>query len=379
MEVNNLNYDNILDQVDIENLFSEDPVDDNTQQDPEPAENDNQDKDTEVNKDNLFDTLESVGDGKNGDNTGNVIENNDDTSPKLYSSIAKALFDDGVFQNLDIKEEDVLNIKTAEDFIDLYKKDREAGLDSVQKRINDALNANVQPSVISNYERTIDFLENITEDQINAETEQGEELRRNIIAQDYANRGYSEDRIKRELKKSFDSGNDKEDAIEALKSNIEFYRDSYDQLIEEAKEIQKREIEQRKRQAEDLKTSIFNEKDMFGSQDVGRAIRQRAFDAIAKPSYKDPQTGMQYTELQKYQKDNPIEYLKNLSMIWALTDGFTKIDGLFKGEVKKQVKKGFSELENKLNGTSRNKDGSLRFVTGVDDDNSFLKNIKLDI
>jgi len=41
------------------------------------------------------------------------------------------------------------------------------------------------------------------------------------------------------LKKSFDSGNDKEDAIEALKSNIEFYTNGYNEIINEAKKAQK--------------------------------------------------------------------------------------------------------------------------------------------
>ena len=378
MEANFLNYDNILDQNDIENLFS-DQVDENTQQEPEPTDKQETGEHTEVDKDNLFEPLESVGDGENqGEDTGNANKDNGSTSP--YSSIAKALFDDGVFQNLEITEEEVANIKTADDFIELYRKDRDAGLDNEQKRISEALNANVQPSVISNYERTLKFLNSITEDQLDAETEEAEELRKNLIAQDYQNRGYSEDRINRELKKSFDSGNDKEDAIEALRSNLEYYTQGYNDIVEDAKKAQKQEIERRKQQAEDLKKSIFDEKDMFGKQDVKRNIRQRAFDAISKPFYKDPESGIQYTEIQKYQNDNPIEYMKNMSILFALTDGFKNVEGLFKNEVNKRVKKGFSELESKLiNGTSRNSDGSLKFVTGTDDDNNFFRNIRLDI
>lgn len=380
MEANFLNYENILDQEDIENLFSDQVDDKTTQQEPEPSGEQNTGENTEVDKDNLFEPLESVGDGENqGGESGNAKNNNGATSPINYSSIAKAFFDDGVFQNLDITDEDIANIKTANDFIELYRKDRDAGLDNDQKRINEALNANVQPSVVNNYEMTIRFLNGITEEQLNAETEEAEELRKNLIAQDYQNRGYSEERINRELKKSFDSGNDKEDAIEALRSNIEYYTDSYNKIIDDAKKAQQKEIEDRKKMAENIKMSIFDEKDMFGKQDIKRNVRQRAFDAISRPFYKDPETGQQYTEIQKYQKDNPVEYMKNLSMLWAITNGFTNIDGLFKNEVRKQVKKGFSELENKLNGTTRNNDGSLRFVSGTDDDNNFFKNIRLDI
>ena len=378
MEANFLNYENILDQNDIENLFS-DQVEENTQQEPESTEKQETGEHTEVDKDNLFGPLESVGDGENqGEDTGNANKDNGYTSP--YSSIAKALFDDGVFQNLEITDEEIANVKTADDFIELYRKDRDAGLDNEQKRISEALNANVQPSVIGNYERTLKFLNSITEDQLNAETEEAEELRKNLIAQDYQNRGYSEDRINRELKKSFDSGNDKEDAIEALRSNLEYYTQGYNDIVEDAKKAQKQEIERRKQQAEDLRKSIFDEKDMFGKQDVKRNIRQRAFDAISKPFYKDPESGIQYTEIQKYQNDNPIEYMKNMSILFALTDGFKNVEGLFKNEVNKRVKKGFSELESKLiNGTSRNSDGSLKFVTGTDDDNNFFRNIRLDI
>jgi hypothetical protein len=64
-----------------------------------------------------------------------------------------------------------------------------------------------------------------------------------------------------------------------------------------------------------------------------------------------------------------------------MTNGFKDFDSLTKGKVKKEVRKGLSELEKTLNGTKRNSDGSLKMVTSVTDDpESFItKGFKLDI
>ena len=66
--------------------------------------------------------------------------------------------------------------------------------------------------------------------------------------------------------------------------------------------------------------------------------------------------------------ENKGEFLKNLGLIFTLTDGFKNLDGLVKGKVRKEVKKGLRELENVINNTARTSDGNLRFVGDTDDD-----------
>lgn len=63
---------------------------------------------------------------------------------------------------------------------------------------------------------------------------------------------------------------------------------------------------------------------------------------ITYPSfiYKDPETGEYYTAIQKYEKDNRVDFLKYLGLIFTLTDGFKSLDGLVKGKVKKEVRNG---------------------------------------
>ena len=384
-----LSLDNILGAEEIENLFVED---ENTQDTPPangepPKKEEEPDKDKEettevVDVDNLFtDTPESVGSGKeNTEEKEDTTPKGNGTSPKnFYSSIAKALKEEGIFPDLD--DDGLSKVKDPEDFRDLIDQQIKAGLDERQKRIDEALNAGVEPTEIRKYENTINFLDSIKEENISDEGDKGEKLRKDLIYQDFINRGYSKERATREVQKSFNAGTDIDDAKEALKSNIDFFRDKYDELVNDAKSEAEQEERERKEQAEKLKSSILNDKDVFGDLSVDKSTRQRIYDNIAKPVYKDPETGEYFTAIQKYEMENRTDFLKNIGLLFTLTDGFKNLDGLVKGKVKKEVKKGLRELEHTLNNTARTSDGNLKFVSGVDEDpESFIgKGWNLDV
>lgn len=384
-----LSLDNILGAEEIENLFVED---DETQGTPPangepPKKEEEPSKDKEettevVDVDNLFtDTPESVGSGKeNTEEKEDTTPKGDGTSPKnFYSSIAKALKEEGIFPDLD--DEGLSKVKDPEDFRDLIDQQIKAGLDERQKRIDEALNAGVEPTEIKKYENTINFLDSIKEENISDEGDKGEKLRKDLIYQDFINRGYSKERATREVQKSFNAGTDIDDAKEALKSNIDFFRDKYDELVNDAKSEAEEEEKERKDQAEKLKSSILNDKDVFGDLSVDKSTRQKIYDNIAKPVYKDPETGEYFTAIQKYEMKNRTDFLKNIGLLFTLTDGFKNLDGLVKGKVKKEVKKGLRELEHTLNNTARTSDGNLKFVSGVDEDpESFIgKGWNLDV
>ena len=384
-----LSLDNILGAEEIENLFVED---DKTQDTPPangepPKKEEEPSKDKEettevVDVDNLFtDTPESVGSGKeNTEEKEDTTPKGDGTSPKnFYSSIAKALKEEGIFPDLD--DEGLSKVKDPEDFRDLIDQQIKAGLDERQKRIDEALNAGVEPTEIRKYENTINFLDSIKEENISDEGDKGEKLRKDLIYQDFINRGYSKERAAREVQKSFNAGTDIDDAKEALKSNIDFFRDKYDELVNDAKSEAEQEERERKEQAEKLKSSILNDKDVFGDLSVDKSTRQKIYDNIAKPVYKDPETGEYFTAIQKYEMENRTDFLKNIGLLFTLTDGFKNLDGLVKGKVKKEVKKGLRELEHTLNNTARTSDGNLKFVSGVDEDpESFIgKGWNLDV
>lgn len=370
-----LNIDFIQTPEEIENLFTGD----NTETNGEPptvngGEEKHEEHKTEepVDVDSLFsgDGPESVGSVvKNGqEGAGRGAETSPNNETNFYSSTLDALVKDGVLSGLN--DEDLAKVKTAEDFAEAINKVVESRFDESQKRINDALNAGVEPTEIKKNESIIKYLDSITEENITANDEEADKLRSNIIAQDMLNRGYSEDKIKRELKKSFDAGTDIEDAREALAANKEYYKNIYKDLVDKEQKARKEQDDNNRKSFEELKKSIMEDKDIFGTLPVDKQVRQKIYDNISKASYRDDKTGQMLTAVQKYQRENPKEFIKNLGIIYTLTDGFSNVGKLIQSGVKRQMKSSLRELEHTLSNTSRNSDGSLNLLSGVTDDNS---------
>lgn len=376
-----LSLDNIFTAEEAELLFADDVQEtppETTEEDPKEGKDKDKKETTEVDPESLFEEgrPESVG---SGDNKGTEDTDPDEggTSPNFYSSIAKALTEEGIFPDLD--EETISKVRTPEGFRDLVEKQIQAGLDERQKRIDDALNAGVEPTEVKKFEGAISYLDSITEEDLTDESEKGETLRKNLIYQDFVNRGYSKERATKEVQKSLKGGTDIEDAKEALESNKEFFQEQYDNLVKEAQEQEEATKKERRQQAEALKTSILTDKKVFGEIDVDKKTRQRIYENIVKPVFKDPETGELMTAIQKYERENSTDFLKYVGLLFTMTDGFKNLDGLVKGKVRKEVKKGMRELESKLSGTMRTSDGNLRFANGAEDPESWLKEYSIDV
>ena len=372
-----LDFNNILDEDEISSLFSDD--EENSQESPPEKENNKNENTTEVDVDDIFkdeddsESPESVGSEENKQEKEGTTSDKDGTSPNnFYSSIAKALKEDGILPDLD---DDILDkTETPEDFAQLIESQIQAKFDEKQKRIDEALGVGVEPSMIQQYEKTIDYLDSITDEAISDESEKGETLRKQLIYQDFINRGYSKERATREVTKSFNAGSDIDDAKEALQSHKDFFNDGYKNVIKEAKEAEDKRVAEQKKEADILKKSILEDDKAFNELVVDKASRKKIYENISKPIYKDPETGEYLTAIQKYEQENHTDFMKYVGLIYTLTDGFKNLDGLVKGKVNKEVKKGLKNLENTINGSSRNSDGSLKFVTSkrADDDESYF-------
>lgn len=375
-----LNMENILSDLEIGNLFDDtDNNEDIEKSDKNSKENEDNDT-TEVDLSELFadGKPESVGSGKdNIEGLGNDDPNKGGISPNdnFYSSIASAL-KDSTFPDLDISD-----VKSADKFAESFEKLVQSRLDETQKRINDALNANVEPDVIRQHENAIQSLNNITEQMVKNEGEQGSNLRKQLIYQDYINKGYSKERASREVQKSFNANTDDIDALEALTSIKEYHMKNYQDIVNSKRAEQEKEISDRKKESESLSKSILEDKKIFGDLEVDAQTRKKIIDNISKPVYKDPNSGELLTAVQKYERENHTDFMKNLGLIYTLTDGFKNLNGLLQGKVKKEVKNSLRDLEFKLNTTARNDDGSLKFIsgTGGDDESIFTNGFSLDI
>lgn len=384
-----LSLDNILTEDQIGNLFSDNPIDetDDNKEETTPASEDTEEVDnintetTETSPEELFqDESESVGseDVNQGekDTSSEGIKN----SSNFYSSIANALVEDGILQNLD--EEGLSNIKTAEDFAEAISSQIRSQMDERYKRVDEALNAGVEPTQIQKYEQYIQALDNITEDNISAEDDAGENLRKNLIYQDCINKGFSQQKAMKMVERSLKAGTDIEDAKDALQDNKTFYKDQYDSVVKKAKEDMEEYNKAVKKQAEEFKNSILNEKKAFGEIAIDDATRKKVYDSVYKPIYTDPDSGEKLTAIQKYERDNRTDFLKNLGLLFVLTDGFKSIDNLVNDKVKKETKKSLRNLENTLKSSGNNLNrGTLSFASnnGDTDPESLFKGWKLSV
>ena len=391
-----LGLDNIFGEAEIDNLFMDDTEETSTEETVEVAKEeetpDGKEKHddtttTEVDPEDLFEEEEkkekpeSVGSGKETKGKeGSSTDTGGGTSPEnFYSSIANAMAEDGIFPNLD--EEAISKVTDAESLHEAIEAEVQARFDDGQKRVLKALENGVRPDDIRNYETTLNNLASIKDEHLREESEKGEQLRYNLIFQDYLNQGMKPEKAEKFAKQSIDAGTDIEDAKEALQSNKEFFQKKYNSLLEDAQRKADEDKAERQKQADKLKDSIMKDKALMGDMEINQDVRKKIFENVFKPVYKDPETGEYLTAIQKYETEHRSDFLKYVSLFFTMTNGFKDFDSLTKGKVKKEVRKGLSELEKTLNGTKRNSDGSLKMVTSVTDDpESFItKGFKLDI
>jgi len=379
------NFGSILDESEINDLFSsgeEAKLEEKPNVNKEGVkESQNQEEEkeskesvTEDSIDNLFNPEGVGGDKKNTEEREGSSTKTTGASPNNFSSIAKALKEDGPLSSVDDKFFDT--IKDAQGFSDAIEEEVKNRLDESQRRILEALDNNIEPDDIRQYESTLRYLDSITDENLNDESDKGVELRKALIYQDFINKGYSKEKATRMLNKIVSDGTDIEDAKDALEANRKYYKDSYNDLRDEAKREADAKREEYRKIDESLKKSIMDDKEVInGIGELDRTTRQKAYDAISKPVYKDNNTGRVYSAVQKFEKDNPVEFRKVMGLVYALTDGYKSFDSLVKSKVEKEKKKGIAELERVINSTPRNGDGTFRLANGGGDDNSFLDGI----
>lgn len=311
-------------------------------------------------EENQEETPEGVGSGK-----GNKEEDSGEEgagSPNNdISSIADALQDAGILQTL--TKDDIKSIDSPDAFATAFEKEIQNRLDEQHKRISEALNYKVPITLIQSLESNINTLNGISEDMLRDETDESENYRKNLIYQNYINKGIPEKEAVKLVNNSVKNGDDIEDAIEALEECKTYYNNTYEKAIKDAKE---KESENRKaiaKQAEDLRKSILEDDKFFEGLDVSKTMRQKIYDTVSKPVHQVE--GGKITEFQKYIKENPNDFYKNAGMFYVLTDGFKDLTKLISGPVRNAQKKSNDKLKSVLNSTRLNDDGSLKYQHGV--------------
>jgi hypothetical protein len=117
----------------------------------------------------------------------------------------------------------------------------------------------------------------------------------------------------------------------------------------------------------------------FGEITIDKSTRQKIYDSISKPVYTDPETGQRLTAIQKYESENHTEFLKNVGMLFVLTDGFKNIDKLVKDRVKKETRSKVKDLENVLSRGNSISNANLHYASGVSEEEPLFKGWKLSV
>ena len=375
-----IGLDNMLGAEEVERMFStpatqeEETNPENNTEEVTPASNENNETEetAEVDfSDLLGNQPEGVGSEENTEGNGGAPKSSDGQgSPQtnLFSSIAKAVRDEGVFPDL---SDDAINaVKDAATLKKLFDDQISNMFTEEQRRLKNAMESGATTDEMQQYQNAINlsqFLENKdTVATLAKEGTDGENLRKRVMYQDYINRGFKHERAVKMIQKSFDDGTDLDDAKEAFNSCKEFYKQQIDDFQQEMEDRQQAQKANEQKQFSSLKKHILDTESFYDGVKVDKQTRQKAYDSITRPIYRDEQ-GNYMNELQKFQREHPIEYTENVALLYALTDGFKNVNKLINKKVQQGVKKGFEEVANVLNTTRRNGDGTLNLANSAPD------------
>lgn len=297
-------------------------VDEDTDTDPADPDTDEQNKPIEGDQD-----PESVDGDEDNDNEGD--DSDDDSSPNLYSSISNVLFEQGIIPSLESSE----NIKTAEDFVDVFKKEIDI---QAEQRLNTYLeNLDLEKIAIS--KRTQLDLDVIDEDYLKDNIE----VAKDIIFRDYLNQGLSEDRAKKLLRKTIDLGEDMviEDALESTHS----LKEHEAKVVEQEKVRYKQALIEQEKEQESInntiKNNIYTSKEIIAGIPNTKALQDRVFKAMTEVVAKDPNTGEMQNKFMQTRSTNPIDFDTKMYYLFELTNGFQDLSAISKTATSKAVKK----------------------------------------
>lgn len=378
---NVLGLDNIILDVSSDNIedILENKIigEDNSNETGDPSKLDPDNSGKETLEENLEDINANGNDGLENIKVEDT-EKNKNIGNSPLSSLANALFKDGVLTNL--KEEEIKTIKTADDFAAVFENEIQSRLDEKNKRIEEALNLGVEPSEIKKNENLIQYLNGISEDTIKEETEQATQLRMNLIVQDFMNKGFTQERAIKEANKSVAAGSDIDDALEALESNKTHFNKQYSDLINTAKKEQEEYKQTIIQRDTDVRENILKNEKLFADMNVTPVIRKLAVENIQKPVFTDKE-GNKFSAIQKYEKENPVDFLSKVALFYTITDGFTNIDKITSNTKGKIKSKALNELAGSLADINFGLDNSLTLANnlGSNDDENDKGNFVLDI
>lgn len=277
----------------------------------------------------------------------------DATSPNLYSSFAAVLTEKGLLPSLNLEDSKIEDIDSlTEAFkVEINNQARQRLIETIGEEGVEALDKGVSLLEYQQHQNNIQTLESVTDEVL----ENDIELSKNIILQDYISQGISEARALRILEKTIDLG---EDAIlEDAKLSLTSLKELQSIQLEKVKEERAAELARQNAQQEkidnDLKNSIYREKEIIEGIKLDKNIQDKVYNSITKIVGTSP-NGVAENKLMRERRENPIEFDTKLYYLYELTNGFKDFSKL----ITKSKSKAASDLENSLRQTSFKNEGN---------------------
>ena len=290
---------------------------------------------------------EEIPDGVVGDDTEDEEsdENSDDTtsSPPLYKSLASYLQTEGVLTSVDSSK--LEKVETIQDLADLIadevKSKELSDLTDLQKQAVEAFRSGIDVEAFQKQKTVENNLDSITEDVINSD----QELRSQLIYQDFINQGFSEQKAQRFTDLSIQADNDIDDAKEALENIKKGVKEKFE-------EEQKFKVSQKQKEQEEYnasqklieKTILETEEPLKGIK-VNETVRKQILTTMMNPVSKNPNTGINENQLMKDQRENK-DFSLRLYAAYALSKGFTDFSYFGKKERTNEIKNIEKALKN---------------------------------
>ena len=276
-------------------------------------------------------------------------ENEISSSSSSYQVLAKALSEEGIFS---LSEEQLKGVNDAEKIIELVQNE----INTRVEEYKNSLPKDVQ-EILDGWDdgADLDDLVKIKKEQLvfskikEEDLADNEELQKKVLRKDFELRGMSSEDIEEEIADIFSLGKEDIKSVRSLKNIIRRTEEETVRLRQEAKvEEQRRQTEYTER-VNSIKKSVLATGEIGGVV-VSKKIQDDAFKAMTVPIAEF--NGNPINAITKSRLENPIEFDKNVAVLWALTDGFKKWDAFGKAAKKRAL----SELDKVADDMARQKE-----------------------
>ena len=298
--------------------------------------------------------------GKGQDATDDTSQNSSTLSPKFFSSLVQALKEGGILE--DIKDED---IKSQDDFFKVLEdgiKQREfSDLTDSQKEYLEALRDGIPHEEIAAHQQNIEAYNSITDEAIEEESDDGSDLRRTIITNNYLSKGFSEAKAKKLIDKIFESGEDVDEAKDALNELKTIEKQTFEQ--NKAKLAEQKKVQQKaeKESIDKLNKIVKETKEIIPGLAIPQALKNDVIKGLTQP--------VAFTEdnrpldiISKFLYDNPIDGRFKLAYILKATKDLTNMGVLENKKAKKDAWKNLAEsIKFKEDGGGRTEEDGFQF------------------